>query len=272
MTEIKYVDESTVEVVHHVGNDDMVAHAAWVSNFSRDDTPKRPYYFHTEKVEEWEKRIGGLINFLYRERHMSPFEHGSMTFYIDTPIFVAREFMRHRTFSYNETSGRYKELEPRFYLPGTKRPMQQQGKVGNYTFSPGTPNQYGLVWAEFEIANKQSWESYQSMLGEGVAREVARDVLPLNIMTQFYATANVRNIMQFLTLRNDEHALYEIREVAIQIETAFAAQFPLTYAAYKKYDWRDEKTELNELRAKVAQMEAYETYAKNIEAGSRISV
>lgn len=277
MTDIEFVDHSTVKLVKSNASDLDVAMAAWVSNFGDGGEPKMPEGMPAryvldglrdtpQKAEGW-KRIEGLINFLYRERHMSPFEHGSFTFFIDTPIFVAREFMRHRTFSYNETSGRYKELEPRFYLINDERPVVQKGKVGAYRFDGGSPEQYGSVYAATTLAYQHSWNSYQQMLGKGVAREVARNVLPVGIMTQFYASANPRNIMQFLLLRNDPNALAEIREVAEKIEAIFAEEMPLTYAAFKKYDWRDEKVELDLLRKKVAQYEAEETYNDNIAAG-----
>lgn len=277
MTEIEFVSESKVELVKSNANDADVALAAWVSNFA-DELPEgvdrhiidrwkssglkstRYWYNGDERVEKTEKRIEGLINFLYRERHMSPFEHGSMTFMIDTPIFVAREFMRHRTWSYNETSGRYKELSPRFYLVNSERPLTQKGKVGAYRFEEGSTEQYGTTFAQTQIAYSHSWRSYQEMLNAGVAKEVARNVLPVGTMTQFYATANPRNVMQFLLLRNDPNALHEIREVAKAIEVEFAKQMPLTYAAFKKYDYRDEKAELEALRKRVAQYEAAETY------------
>ena len=272
---IEFVEKSTVKLVKSNASDLDVAMAAWVSN-NGEALPadiKTPLWrlqrngvqtFSDDAwVSDW-KRIEGLINFLYRERHMSPFEHGSFTFFVDTPIFVAREFMRHRTFSYNETSGRYKELEPRFYLIDDERPVVQKGKVGAYRFDGGTPEQYGNVYAATTLAYQHSWNAYQQMLGKGVAREVARNVLPVGTMTQFYATANPRNIMQFLLLRNDPNALHEIREVAVAIEEAFAEEMPLTYAAFKKYDWRDEKVELAELRKKVAQFEAFETYEENL--------
>lgn len=271
---MEFVSSSTVELVKSNASDEDVCLAAWVSNFNKDNAPvKIPSKYQRDAaeyndnckkvVDNFNTRAEGLINFLYRERHMSPFEHGSFTFYIDTPIFVAREFMRHRTFSYNETSGRYKELEPRFYLIDDDRPVVQKGKVGAYRFDDGTPEQYGYVYASTTQAYQNAWGAYQNMLGAGVAREVARNVLPVGIMTQFYATANPRNIMQFLLLRNDSNALYEIREVAEQIEEQFAEQMPLTYAAFKRYDWRDEKVELEELRKKVAQYEAFESYQPN---------
>lgn len=281
MGRIEFVDHSTVELIKSNATDKDVVLAAWVSNFDKKNAPvevpsdsdMRQWASYEDKdwanrwlpsIKPFLDRAEGLINFLYRERHMSPFEHGSFTFYIDTPIFVAREFMRHRTFSYNETSGRYKELEPRFYLISDERPITQRGKVGAYRFEQGDAEQYGNTFASSTLAYQNSWNAYQSMLSKGVAREVARNVLPVGIMTQFYATANPRNVMQFLLLRNDDNALYEIREVARQIEEQFAKQMPLTYAAFKKYDWRDEKVELELLRKKVAQMEAFETYDLNI--------
>lgn len=280
MSEIEFVDHSTVQLVKSNASDLDVAMAAWVSNFGSGGNPKLPdgldYYtlassYESQRKQDGMKRVEGLINFLYRERHMSPFEHGSFTFFVDTPIFVAREFMRHRTFSYNETSGRYKELEPRFYLINDDRPVVQKGKVGAYRFDGGSAEQYGNVYAASTLSYMHSWNSYQQMLDKGVAREVARNVLPVGTMTQFYATANPRNVMQFLLLRNDPNALAEIREVAEKIEAIFAEEMPLTYKAFKKYDWRDEKAELDMLRKKVAQMEAEETYRDNIDAGSALA-
>lgn len=280
---IEFVNKSTVKLIKSNASDYDVATAAWVSNFDRDKAPvelpsdsySKYYRYYLEnhgkeqaaknypEVQAYVDRVGGLINFLYRERHMSPFEHGSFTFYVDTPIFVAREFMRHRTWSYNETSGRYKELAPRFYLVDSERPVKQREgtKVGNYAFDAGTDEQYGTVFASTQIAYQSSWSAYQAMLNADVAKEVARNVLPVGIMTSFYATANPRNVMQFLLLRNDDAALHEIREVAKAIEEQFAEAMPLTYAAYKKYDWRDEKVELATLRKKVRQLEAEISYS-----------
>lgn len=220
--------ESTVELIKHNASDEDVAYAAWVSNFAADARNRDT------------SRIEGLINFLYKNKHMSPFEHGSFTFFVDTPLFVAREFMRHRTFSYNETSGRYKEMEGRFYVPAADRPLIQEGKVGAYTFKAGNEAQYNLMVSCFMESFEVAWTKYQIMLENGIAKEVARDVLPLSLYTQFYATANPRNIMQFLTLRNDKHALKEIRDVAVEIEKQFAIAMPLTYKAF--LDGRDGTT------------------------------
>jgi thymidylate synthase (FAD) len=219
---IQLVDHSTVEIQKTNATDEDVAYAAWVSNFG------------SEARERSTERIGKLIKFLYSNLHMSPFEHGSFTYFVDTPIFVAREFMRHRTWSYNETSGRYKELEPRFYLPRPERPLVQVGKPGAYRFEAGTNAQWDEMFNDQFESFTMSWDKYQKQLSNGIAREVARNVLPLATMTQFYATANPRNVMQFLTLRNDAQALDEIRMVARAIEIEFAKAMPLTYAAFNE--------------------------------------
>lgn len=217
---VNLLSESTVELHKTNASDEDVAYAAWVSN-------------NADPRAKDTGRIEGLIGFLMRERHMSPFEHGSFTFIVKTPIFVAREFMRHRTFSYNELSGRYTELPQNFYMPTEDRPVRQTGKVGSYSFEPGTYDQYAAIRG-MERTYQECWDKYQSMLNLGIAREVARNVLPVGIYTSFFATCNPRNLMQFLDLRLDPQAQYEIRQVAGQMETHFAETMPLTYRA-----WRD---------------------------------
>lgn len=220
MSEIQFDNKMRVELIKSNASDIDVARAAWVSNYGEDAREK-----DTDRIE-------GLINFLYREKHMSPFEHGSFTFFCDVPIFVAREFMRHRTFSYNEISGRYTTLKPKFYVPANHRPLIQQGKVGNYTFEPGIDDQVVAGQTIDRVAFERAWESYQAKMDCGIAREVARNVLPVGIYTQFYATCNPRNLMQFLTLRNASNALYEIRDVAEQMEELFEQEMPLTWKAF----------------------------------------
>lgn len=237
---IEYVDHSTVRLHKTNATDEDVAYAAWVSNFGNEAEARDT------------SDLSKLINFLYKNRHMSPFEHGSFTFFVDTPIFVAREFFRHRTWAYNETSGRYKSLDGRFYRPGKDRPLVQKGRVGAYTFTEGTKNQWSFMANMEQQAYEQAWKSYQMQLEAGIAKEVARNVLPVATMTQFYATVNPRNLMQFLNLRNDAHAQYEIRKVAEQLEAIFAETMPLTYNAYKQYDWRNDAKRIEELEDEVA--------------------
>jgi len=183
----------------------------------------------------------GLINFLMRDRHGSPFEHTSFTFLVEAPIFVAREHMRHRAgWSYNEESGRYKELEGTFYLPPDDRPLRQVGKAGAYEFLEGTEEQWEAVDEEFRDLYRAAYAGYQSMLSVGVAREVARMVLPVGIFTSYYATCNARSLMHFLGLRTKDKAAKvpsfpqaEIEEVAKQMEATLSEAMPLTYAAFQ---------------------------------------
>lgn len=220
MNKVQFDDKMRVELIKCNASDVDVARAAWVSNYGEDAREKDA------------GRIEGLINFLYREKHMSPFEHGSFTFFVDVPIFVAREFMRHRTFSYNEVSGRYTTLKPKFYLPSIKRPVVQQGKIGNYYFTAGTDEQYAQMVARKKQTIELEWQNYLEQLDLGIAREVARDELGVGIYTQFYATVNPRNLMQFLTLRTASNALYEIRDTAEQMENFLELQMPLTWKVF----------------------------------------
>ncbi|MEY4301503.1 MAG: hypothetical protein RJA30_654 [Actinomycetota bacterium] len=194
-----------------------------------------------ENAEETAKRDRGLINYLMRDRHGSPFEHTSMTFYVQAPIFVFREFMRHRIASYNEESGRYKELSPVFYVPGEDRNLIQTGKPGAYDFLPGSAEQVALVQQEARTASINSYESYQRMLEAGVAREVARIVLPLNIYSSMYVTMNARALMNFLSLRTKREGTHfpsfpqrEIEMCAEKMEEFWAQLMPQTYEAFNK--------------------------------------
>ena len=156
------------------------------------------------------------------------------TFRVETPIFVAREFFRHRSASYNEMSGRYTVMPKKFYVPEEGvRPLQQEGKAGNYFFVPGTYAQGREVDGSIRRTVVHCVEAYERMLAAGVAKEVARMVLPVNIYTQFYVTMNARNLMHFLTLRTDSTALYEIRQVAGLMEEALKEHMPITYDAYR---------------------------------------
>lgn len=175
-----------------------------------------------------------------RDRHGSPFEHNSMTFFISAPIFVFREFMRHRVgWSYNEESGRYRELEPVFYVPDSDRKLVQEGRPGKYVFVEGTGAQQELTGRVMEDSYRRAYEAYQEMLAAGVAREVARSVLPVGLFSSMYATCNARSLMHFLGLRT-QHELAttpsfpqrEIEMVGEKMERHWAGLMPLTYAAF----------------------------------------
>ena len=223
MTDIEFTHEQDVELINFMGGDDNVAMSAWVS-------------FGNDKEERLGDRakVAGLIRFLYREGHMTPFESSVFTFRVETPIFVAREFFRHRSASYNEMSGRYTVMPKKFYVPEEGvRPLQQAGKPGNYHFVPGTYAQGREVDGSIRRTVAHCVGAYDKMLDAGVAKEVARMVLPVNIYTEFYVTMNARNLMHFLTLRTDSTALYEIRQVAAAMEEHLKQKMPLTYEAFK---------------------------------------
>jgi thymidylate synthase (FAD) len=196
----------------------------------------------TESVNT-ESANGPLINYLMRDRHGSPFEHTSFTFMVKAPIFVAREHMRHRAgWSYNEESARYRELKPEFYAPAEDRPLKQVGKPGAYEFEAGTPEQHALLLRELRYPYREASETYRYLLDHGIAREVARLVLPVGMFTTYYATCNARSLMHFLSLRTKrENAQVpsfpqrEIEMVAEQMEATFQTLMPLSHEAFEKH-------------------------------------
>jgi thymidylate synthase (FAD) len=238
VSEIIFRSDVTVELVRSSASDSDVLFAARVS--TQGEQTLEAAAAHTDASED-EKRSKGLINYLMRDRHGSPFEHNSMTFYVQAPIFVFREFQRHRIPSYNEESGRYKELSPVFYVPGPDRNLVQIGKTGAYEFLPGSAEQIALVEQESRTASQIAYESYKRMLEAGVAREVARIVLPLNIYSSMYVTMNSRALMNFLSLRTQREGTHfpsfpqrEIEMCAEKMEDFWAPLMPYTYEAFNK--------------------------------------
>lgn len=234
LTVVRYHDGMTfvfssdidVHLVKHSASDDDVVKAALVS------TSK-------EESDYDEEKRRGLINYLMRERHGSPFEHSIFTFYVKAPIFVWREHMRHRIASYNEESGRYSVLKPEFYIPSPKRNIVQIGKTGNYEFIPGNDIQYILLVKIMKEDSKRLYLNYHQLLDEGVCKEVARMSLPLNIYSRSYVTINARSLMNFLSLRvKSEDSLFksypqrEIEMVAERYEEIFSKIMPITYKAF----------------------------------------
>jgi thymidylate synthase (FAD) len=228
--QIEFRSDVTVELVRSSAHDSDVLFAARVSTKGEQSL---------EDVEADASRSKGLISYLMRDRHGSPFEQNSMTFYVHAPIFVFREHMRHRIASYNEESGRYRELRPVFYVPGQERKLVQEGKPGHYQFVDGTPEQHALVEAETRRVCTEAYAAYQRMLAAGVAREVARIVLPLTIYSSMYVTFNARSLMNFLSLRTKrEDSRFpsfpqrEIEMVAEKMEAEWARLMPVTHAAF----------------------------------------
>ena len=223
----------TVELVKATAADNDVVWAARVSTAGEKSI---------EAVHEDPQRSSGLINYLMRERHGSPFEHNSMTFLVSAPIFVFREFHRHRIgWSYNESSGRYRELEPVFYVPAAERKLVQTGKAGHYEFVDGTTEQYDTVVHETKQACTDAYRAYQRMLRAGIAREVARGVLPVATYSSMYATCNARSLMAFLSLRTTRegstfpsYPQREIEMVGELMEAEWAKLMPITHQAFDR--------------------------------------
>ena len=221
-----------VELMQSMGNDAAIVAAAKVSTKGADSADD----FDAEAS-------AGLIDFLMRNRHGTPFEHNAMTFLISAPIFVFREFHRHRIgWSYNEESGRYKQLAPVFYVPGADRALVQVGKPGHYTYVPGTTDQTLSQVERMVIAYHAAYDAYEAALEAGIAREVARAVLPVATFSSMYATCNARSLMAFLSLRTKRegstfpsYPQREIEMVAEKMEEAFARLFPITHAAFDKH-------------------------------------
>jgi thymidylate synthase (FAD) len=230
--EIIFRDDVTVELIKSSASDNDVVWAARVSTAGENSK---------EAVGDDASRDVGLINYLARERHGSPFEHTSMTFFVSAPIFVFREFMRHRIASYTEESGRYRELRPVFYVPSKERKLVQIGKTGAYEFVDGTPEQYEITVNAIKDSCINAYTNYQKMLDAGVAREVARAVLPVTLFSSMYVTMNARALMNFLSLRTSRDGSHfpsypqrEIEMVAEKMEEHFAKLMPITYGAFQK--------------------------------------
>lgn len=228
--EISFRSDVTVELVRSSASDADVVFAARVSTVGE------------QSLADLDADPGsakGLINFLMRERHGSPFEHNSMTFFVQAPIFVWREHMRHRMASYNEESGRYRQLQGVFYIPAHDRDVVQVGKTGAYEFLRGTSAQYALIDEQMQQSCRGAYASYLAMLEAGVAREVARMILPVSIYSSAYVTVNARALMNFLSLRRKaagsrypSYPQREIEMVAERYEQEWSALMPMTHEAF----------------------------------------
>jgi thymidylate synthase (FAD) len=210
-----------VELSGHMADDASVVNSARVS-FSR----------QIDDLSELSDADKGLINFLMRERHGTPFEHNSMRFHVKCPIFVAREWFRHRIGSFNEFSARYSEVPNSFWAPEEYQVRTQTGKPGAYTFLPMGDEMGKEVAKTISDHNNRSYGTYRYLIETGVAKEIARAVLPVSMYTEFYWTVNARSLMNFCSLRSAETAQEEIREYSQDVEKIFSLLMPVTYKAW----------------------------------------
>lgn len=232
---IVYKSDIDMSVVQSMGGDHMVVAAAKVST----NGTAALEYSHPSKADE----NAGLIRYLIKMRHGTPFEHSAITFFINAPIFVWREWHRHRIgFSYNEESGRYKTLEPLFYIPDRERPMM---KVDDW--KPGRPKflrcdsdaKYQKLCDNLRDDYRRSYVHYLENLEMGFDPGLARDGLPVGIYSGCWVTCNPRSLMAFLSLRVHEptatfvsYPLWEIDLVARACEQALKLGWPVTHAAF----------------------------------------
>jgi len=219
---IPVLGQGYVRYIDHLGSDMRIVETARIS------------YKSPSKGEESDKK---LLFYLFKNRHTSPFEACNITFNIKMPIFCMRQFVRHRTFRLNEWSGRYSELADEFYTPMAWRVQDTKNKQGSLEFV----GEHEETWQEnntliaeeiFQLAYK---EGYQKLLKRGVAKELARIVLPVSLYTEIYVNVDVHNLIHFLNLRQDPHAQLEMREIADAMAVIAESLFPWTFEARKKF-------------------------------------
>ena len=225
MTDLVLTDD-TIYVLDHgfVRLDDVMASDLSVVNGARVSFARRK--------EEMDDADAGLIRFLMRDRHGTPFEHNAFRFHIRCPIFVAREWMRHRVGSFNEFSLRYAKATDDFYVPEAEDVRSQVGKPGAYTFETVEPELAEDTREALREVYEHAYSTYERLVEAGVAREVARSVLPVGAYTEFYWTVNARSLMNFVSLRAAETAQREIRRYAEAVERFLELHMPITHAAF----------------------------------------
>ncbi len=206
---MKVLDKGEIVLLDTMGSDQSIVDAARIS------------YSNNTKSSSTEQ----LINYLMRHNHWGPFEMGEMLFYVKAPIFVFRQLCRHRTASLNEVSGRYSVITEDMYRPNQLRLQSKENKQGSSDAK-----------IDYEIQSfDKNYTEYQSLINKGVAKEQARIVLPLAAYSEMYWKCDLRNIFNFLKLRLDQHAQYEIREYAKCMAKLVEQKFPKSYAAFEKY-------------------------------------
>jgi thymidylate synthase (FAD) len=224
-----YRDDVTVELMDFMGTEESIVRAARVS---------------TKGAESRGTMANkGLLRYLYRESHGVPFESVVMTFYIEAPIVTTRQILKHRISSINEESGRYKELAGVFYLPKDERKLIQIGKTGDYVFEPGNEDQIEIFRGMLKSTCEAGWYNYNAAIQHlNIAKEVARFLLPISILySSLYFTANLRSVLNFLSLRKDwgenavhqSKAQYEVEMVAIAMSEIVKEKFPTVWEMFE---------------------------------------
>jgi len=219
--EFKVLDHGFVRLVDYMGGDERIVATARVS-----------YGQGTKST----RQDAALIDYLLRNDHTSPFEHVVFEFHCKMPVFVARQWIRHRTARLNEISGRYSVMKDEFYLPPPEQIKRQStdNKQGREAESV-PPELQQRVLDLLKSDQRSAYRNYEELLGDGIARELARINLPLSLYTQWYWQMDLKNLMHFIRLRADHHAQWEIQEYARTIGDIVKTVCPLTYAAFERH-------------------------------------
>lgn len=210
---MEILDKGSIELVDHLGNDNTIVSAARVS-----------YLGHSKGFEKDRQ----LIKYLLQNNHTSPFEQVEFQFLVKCPVFVARQWMRHRTWSYNEISRRYTSDNIEFHYPATLRLQDNDDKQS----SAGILSDSAGLLKALTVQTEGAYRLYEMFLTAGVCREQARMILPLNVYTSFYAKTDLHNLFHFIELRNSSHAQYEIRVYADAIEKLIEPIVPIAYSEW----------------------------------------
>lgn len=231
MTEAVFRDDVTVQLRKHMGDEDDIVEVARVSTEGADSRS-------TESST-------GLVKYLVREGHGVPLEAVVFRFYVEAPVFVTRQMLKHRIASINEESGRYKELEGVFYKFADERKIVQIGKTGNYEFVDGSPDQKAALDWVIENTAIPAWDNYNKLLELGIAKEAARVILPFNIYSSLYITINLRSLLNFIAKRKEwenagvvSHAQKEIDMVTTQMVEYVKEIVPNVWESFEKAGYR----------------------------------
>lgn len=219
MTEIQFRSDMRVTLLQHVGGQDMIVQAARQSTQGK----------NAKAVDN-----GRFINFLAEEGHRVPMEHNLLTFHLEVPIFVSRQIVKYRHSSISEESGRYRELEGVFYVPSYNRPVVQVGKTGDYEFETDSTAS-NTVEEELVYVSNEAWRTYNYLLGEGVAKEVARMCLPVNLYSSMVVSMNLVGWLHFVSQRATaapSHGQYEIALVADQVAGVIENLYPDVWCTF----------------------------------------
>lgn len=242
-TEVKVLDHGFVRLVDYMGGDDDIVAAARVS-----------YGKGTKKKRE----DRGLIRYLMRHMHTTPFEMVEFKFHVKLPIFIARQWIRHRTANVNEYSGRYSVMEDEFYVPPADQVKGQSKKNrqgrDDTEISPEAQEQF---LSFLNSSNDHLYEEYQKALKGGVARELARINLPLSLYTQWYWKIDLHNLFHFLKLRLDPHAQWEIQQYALAMAEMVKQVVPVAWEAFEDYQLNSQSFSLVELKTIFDKIEGF---------------